>query len=224
LIVGLVLRRAGSERLLQQRLRFEILVSELSASINMVGPAERSALVTRWLKRLGACLEVDRVSLLPAANGHHGVMPLALGAPWGTASAYPSSDFPALTSLVARGVVVRFASLEALPAELASDRPAFRRNGVEAAVLVPLRHNGAVRALAWGPAQTVWPVTLVERLEFVGAILGRCDRPSQGWPHARVTALEEPNPPSHSIRVTRTTHRLPACTRWASSPCRWRTN
>ena len=177
LIIGLVLerrRRRRVERLLQQRLDFEILVSELSASISMVGPAERSALVTRWLKRLGACLEVDRVSLLPAANGHHGVMPLALGAPWGTASAYPSSDFPALTSLVARGVVVRFASLEALPAELASDRPAFRRNGVEAAVLVPLRHNGAVLgALALGTGtERSWPVTLVERLEFVGAILG----------------------------------------------------
>ncbi len=176
LVVGLVFERRRQrrvERLLHQRLDFEILVSELSASINMLGSAERPALVTRWLQRLGACLEVDRVSLLPAANAHHTLMPLALGSAWATASAYPVSDFSALTSLVARGVVVRFASLEVLPPELASDRPAFRRNGVEAAVFVPLRHNGAVLgalALATNTERS-WPCTLVERLEFIGAVL-----------------------------------------------------
>lgn len=178
LVIGLVLerrRQRGVERLLHQRLEFEILVSELSASINMTGPAERTALLARWLQRLGTCLEVDRVSLLPSANVHHSLMPPVLGAPWGTASAYPATDFPALTSLVARGVVVRFASLEVLPAELASDRPAFQRNGVEAAVLVPLRHNGAVLgALALGTStERSWPCTLVERLEFIGAVLAR---------------------------------------------------
>ena len=176
LIIGLVLerrRQRRAERLLQQRLDFETLVSELSTSINMLRSADRAALITRWLQRLAACLEVDRVCLLPAANGRQGMMPLALGAPWGTSSAYPASDFPALTSLVARGVVIRFGSLEVLPPELASDRPAFRRNGVEAALLVPLRHNRAVLgALALGTGtERSWPDTLVERLEFVGAIL-----------------------------------------------------
>lgn len=176
LIIGLVLerrRQRGVERTLQQQRDFEILVSELSSSINMVGASDRPALVTRWLQRLGACLDVDRVSLVPAANGRHGVMPLGLGAPWGASSAYPPSDFPALTNLVGRGVVVRFARLDVLPPELASDRPAFQRHGIEAAVLVPLRHNGAVLgALALGSrAPQSWPVTLVERLEFIGAIL-----------------------------------------------------
>jgi signal transduction histidine kinase len=176
LIIGLVLerrRQRGVERTLQQQRDFEILVSELSSSVNMVGASDRPALVTRWLQRLGACLDVDRVSLVPAANGRHGVMPLGLGAPWGASSAYPPSDFPALTNLVGRGVVVRFARLDVLPPELASDRPAFQRHGIEAVVLVPLRHNGAVLgALALGSrAPRSWPVTLVERLEFIGAIL-----------------------------------------------------
>ena len=178
LIAWLVLerrRQRRTERALQQRLDFETLVTELSSSLNMLGPAERSAFVTRWLQRLGACLEVDRVSLLPAVNGHHGAVPLGLGTAWGSASVYPASDFPALTALVARGEVVRFANLEVLPPPLASDRPAFRRNGVESAVLVPLRHNGGVLgALALGTGrERSWPVMLVERLEFVGAILAR---------------------------------------------------
>ena len=178
LIAWLVLerrRQRRTERALQQRLDFEILVTELSSSLNMLGAAERLPFVTRWLQRLGSCLEVDRVSLLPAANGRHGVLPLGLGTAWGSASVYPTTDFPALTALVARGEVVRFASLEVLPPPLASDRPAFRRNGVESAVLVPLRHNGAVLgALALGTSrERSWPVTLVERLEFVGAILAR---------------------------------------------------
>lgn len=178
LIVGLILerrRQRNAERLLQRGLDFEILVSELSASVTMLGGTDRSATVTRWLQRLGTCLDVDRVSLVPAVNGHHGVRPLTLGAAWGTASAYPTADFPALTELVARGVVVRFCSLDVLPPALASDRPAFRRNGIEAAVLVPLRHNGAVLgalALSTGAARS-WSITLVERLEFVGAMLAR---------------------------------------------------
>jgi signal transduction histidine kinase len=173
LIIGLVLerrRQRSVERTLQQQRDFEILVSELSSSVNMVGATDRPALVTRWLQRLGACLEVDRVSLVPAANAGHGIMSLEL-VPRGVR--YPPSDFPALTNPVARGVVVRFARLEVLPPELASDRPAFQRHGIEAAVLVPLRQNGAVLgALALGSrAPRSWPVPLVERLEFVGAIL-----------------------------------------------------
>ena len=178
LIAWLVLerrRQRRTERALQQRLDFEILVTELSSSLNLLGKAERSAFVTRWLQRLGSCLEVDRVSLLPAPNGRNGVLPLGLGTAWGSASVYPTSDFPALTALVARGEVVQFGSLEVLPPALASDGPAFRRNGVESAVLVPLRHNGTVLgALALGTSrERSWPITLVERLEFVGAILAR---------------------------------------------------
>jgi signal transduction histidine kinase len=180
LIAWLVLerrRQRRTERALQQRLDFETLVTELSSSLNMLGGADRSAFVTRWLNRLGACLEVDRVSLLPAANGRHAVLPLGLGGStaWGSASVYPTTDFPALTALEARGEVVRFSSLEVLPPALASDGPAFRRNGVESAVLVPLRHNGAVLgALTLGSSrERSWPITLVERLEFVGAILAR---------------------------------------------------
>lgn len=178
LITWLVLerrRQRRTESALQRRLDFEILVTELSSGLNLLGPAERSPFVARWLRRLGTCLEVDRVTLLSAANGHHSMLPLGLGTAWGSASAYPTADFPALTNLVARGEVVRFANLAVLPPALASDGPAFRRHGVESAVLVPLRHNGAVLgalALGTGRARS-WPVTLVERLEFVGAMLAR---------------------------------------------------
>ena len=182
LIVGLILerrRQRKAERVLQRGLDFEILVSELSASVTMLGGVgggtDRAATVRRWLQRLGTCLEVDRVSLVPALTGHDGVMSRTLGAAWGTASAYPPADFPALTELVTRGVVVRFCSLDVLPPALASDRQAFRRNGTEAAVLVPLRHNGAVLgalALSTGAGRS-WSITLVERLEFVGAMLAR---------------------------------------------------
>lgn len=178
LIVGLILERRRQrtlERLMQQRLDFEILVSELSAGVTMLGGTDRSTTVTRWLQRLGTCLEVDRVSLVPAVNGHHGVIARPRGAAWGTPSAYPTADFPALTDLVAQGVVVRFCNLDVLPLALASDRQAFRRNGIESAVLVPLRHNGAVLgalSLSTSTARS-WAITLVERLEFVGAMLAR---------------------------------------------------
>ncbi len=178
LIAGLVLerrRRRQAERLLEQRLEFETLVSELSSRLSMVDRAERPPLITRWLQRLANSLDVDRANLLPATNGHSPSAPLALAATtaWGRASAYPAADFTALTELVQRGEVVRFDSLEVLPPALARDRQAFRRHGIESVLLVPLRHNGAVLgalALSAGTPRR-WSTAIVERLEFVGAIL-----------------------------------------------------
>jgi len=183
LIIGLVLerrRRRRAEELLEQRLEFETLVSELSSHLNMADRAEHDALITRWLQRLANSLDIDRAQLLPATaisgNGHgqpaaRKLIPKA----WGRASVYPAADFPALTELVQRGDVIRFNSLEVLPPALAGERTAFRRHGVESALLVPLRHNGAVLgalALSAGKPRR-WSTAIVERLEFVGAILAR---------------------------------------------------
>jgi signal transduction histidine kinase len=181
LIIGLVLerrRRRRAEELLEQRLEFETLVSELTSHLGMVDRAEHDLLITRWLQRLANSLGVDRANLLPAANGNgHGPPPALAHMPkaWGCASAYPATDFPALTESVQRGEVVRFNSLEVLPPALARDRQAFRRNGIESALLVPLRYNGAVLgALALSARKPQrWTTAIVERLEFVGAILAR---------------------------------------------------
>lgn len=210
LIVGLVLerrRRRRAEHLLEQRLEFETLVSELSSHLSMVDRAERAPLITRWLQRLANSLEVDRANLLPATNGHSPAATLALAAktPWGRASAYPVTDFPALTELVQRGDVVRFTNLDVLPPALARDRQAFRRHGIESAVLVPLRHNGTVLgALALSAGRSrAWPTAIVERLEFVGAILASAlnghDRAANGNSHSEpavvVTAASPPTEP-----------------------------
>ena len=180
LIIGLVLerrRRRRAEGLLEQRLEFETLVSELSSHLGMADRAEHDALITRWLQRLANSLDVDRANLLPATNGHGAGALAAQSLPkaWGLASAYPVTDFPALTKLVQQGEVVRFDSLDDLPPALARDRQAFRRHGIESVLLVPLRHNGEVLgALALSAGKPGrWSTAIVERLEFVGAILAR---------------------------------------------------
>ena len=70
---------------------------------------------------------------------------------------------------------MRFASLDVLPPALARDRQALRRNGIESALAIPLQIDGVVvggLALVSG-ARRAWPDPLVERLEFVGALLAR---------------------------------------------------
>ena len=179
LIIVLLLeqrRRRMVERVLQRRLEFETLASELSSRVSVLAPDDTRAIVTRWLQRLADCLGVDRANLLPAPNGHGGHAARApANSPWISGSAYPATDFPALTEQVGRGELVRFDSLEVLPAALARDRDALRRTGLEALLLVPLRHNGNVLgALALGAnTKRTWPNTLVERLHFVAAILAR---------------------------------------------------
>lgn len=172
-IIGLIWerqRRRAAERALHQRLEFETLVSELSSSLTMLRDGERPTVVLRWLRRLADCLEIDRASLLPAPNGN-----AAAGAPLPETAAVAGSAFPGLAESVARGERVRFASLDGLPPALAGDRQALRRNGIEAALAIPLQRNGAIvggLALVSG-ARRAWPEPLVERLEFVGALLAR---------------------------------------------------
>jgi signal transduction histidine kinase len=172
-IIGLIWerqRRRAAERALHQRLEFETLVSELSSSLTMLRAGDRPTVVQRWLRRLADCLEIDRASLLPVLNGNG-----AAGAPPTETAAFTVNAFPGLAEAVARGERVRFASLDVLPPALAHDLQALHHNGIEAALAIPLQLNGAVvggLVLVSG-ARRSWPEPLVERLEFVGALLAR---------------------------------------------------
>ena len=161
-IIGLIWerqRRRAAERALNQRLEFETLVSELSSSLTMLRAGDRPSVVLRWLRRLADCLEIDGATLLPPP-------------PDGTGT---KVAFPAIAASLARNERVRFTSLETLPPALASDREVLQSNGIEAALAIPLQLNGAVvggLVLVSG-ARRAWPEPLVQRLEFVGALLAR---------------------------------------------------
>lgn len=164
-ILGLIWerqRRRAAERSLHQRLEFETLVSELSSSLTMLRAGDRPRVVLRWLRRLADCLEIDGASLLgaPKGNGETGLT---------------TSVFPGLTEFVVRGERVRFGSLDEVPPSLVSQREELRRNGIEAALAIPLQLNDDVvggLALVSGSRRS-WPEPLVARLEFVGALLAR---------------------------------------------------
>jgi signal transduction histidine kinase len=179
MVIGLLLaqrRRRVGERELQQRLQLEILISELSWSLGN-GDGDSVWRTTGWLRRLAACLDADRVSLLPAASGpagEHAPAPVPAHS-WSCGPAYPAADFPALTELIAHGELVRFSSLEVLPSALARDRQSFKRYGVESILLLPLRDHGSVLGALALAASTrrLWPKPLLERLQFVAGILAR---------------------------------------------------
>ncbi|HXE84578.1 MAG TPA: ATP-binding protein [Gemmatimonadales bacterium] len=71
LIIGLIWerqRRRAAERALHQRLEFETLVSELQSSLATLRAGDRPSVIERWLQRLSDCLEIDRATLLDAAD------------------------------------------------------------------------------------------------------------------------------------------------------------
>jgi C4-dicarboxylate-specific signal transduction histidine kinase len=191
-IIGLIWerqRRRAAESALHQRLEFETLVSELSSSLTMLRAGDRPSVVLRWLRRLADCLEIDGASLL--------------GAPHGNAeTGLTTSVFPALAVLVARGERVRFSSLDVVPPALAGEREELRRNGIEAALAIPLQLNDDVvggLALVSGTRRS-WPEPLVARLEFVGALLARVlarhDSHDEGEPrgNGKTKAATSPDP------------------------------
>jgi FixJ family two-component response regulator/C4-dicarboxylate-specific signal transduction histidine kinase len=85
-----------------------------------------------------------------------------------------AAALPWLSGELARGAVVRFARLDALPPAAAADLPGLRALGIRAAVAVPLAVSGTVvGALAFAAASEdrEWPDELLPRTRLFGEVL-----------------------------------------------------
>ena len=136
-------RRADLE--VEERLRFERLVSELVAAFATAPEDRAEALVPRWLGHLGRFLEADRVTLQVFATQQ---MRLRPSYSWAAGGADPrplilqDTEFPYAWARLQRGESVLIELLDALPAEAATDREHFERQGIAAVLAIPLVLSG----------------------------------------------------------------------------------
>lgn len=173
-IVWTVLRRTARKRTrfsLEERLRFETLLSELSAGLIHVAAGDLDAALERALQQVVAFLGAERGSVDEYAGDALTVRiswalpgfeepPQILGA----------GQFPWTTEKLRRGEVVRFSRVDELPEEAAIDRAAFERAGTRSKVSLPLRAGGPMLGvLSFGSVrdERAWPDELVERLRLL---------------------------------------------------------
>jgi signal transduction histidine kinase len=164
-----VRRRASF--LLEERLRFETLLSELSAGLIHVAASDLDVALERALQQVGTFLGVDRGNLEEHVEGGPRIqiswaMPGVEEAP----RVVDAAQFPWTAEKLQRGELVRFSWVDELPAEAATDRASYQREGTHSKVSLPLRAGGpilGVLSFAAVRGERAWPNELVERLRLL---------------------------------------------------------
>jgi signal transduction histidine kinase len=166
---------------LATRLRFETLLSALSAGLIHVSAPDTGVAIERALRQVVTFLGVDRGGLDEHAEGRP-----RLHVSWARPGleepppATATDQFPWVSGRLREGEVVRFSRLAELPEAAAIDRASFERVGAGSQVLIPLRTGGpilGVLSFASVRAGQAWPDDLVERLRLLSeAFAGVLDR------------------------------------------------
>ena len=180
---GLTRRATGrpTKRGLASRLRFETLLSELSAGLIHVSAPDTGVTLERALEQVVKFLGVDRGGLDEQAEGRP-----RLRLSWARPgleeppSVTAAEQFPWVSARLREGEVVRFARLAELPEAAAIDRASWERVGTRSQVLIPLRTGGPILGvLSFASVRDgyAWPDDLVERLRLLSeAFAGVLDR------------------------------------------------
>jgi C4-dicarboxylate-specific signal transduction histidine kinase len=174
LVVWLLLHRATgrrAQRLLEERLRLETLLAELSAKLIHVEAAGLDAALESALKQLIAFLGMDRGNLdeyvddapgLRVSCARPGIMELP--------SMLAVEQFPWTAHTLRTGGVVRFSRTAELPDQATTDRGSYDRLGTRSHLSIPLRAGGPMLGvLSFDSVRTErgWPDDLVERLHLL---------------------------------------------------------
>jgi transcriptional regulator with GAF, ATPase, and Fis domain len=161
---------------LEERLRFEALLADLSARFVHVTADQVDRMIEEAQRRIVQALGLDRSTLLQRAEAEND---LVITHAWAVPSFAPNPglfaqrDFPWVHQTLLRGGIVRFATLEELPAEAARDKEAFRAIQQKSNLIFPLASTGRVfGALSFGTlaAEREWPDILVQRLQLMADI------------------------------------------------------
>jgi signal transduction histidine kinase len=177
LMWGLLLQRAGRRRVelsLDERLRFESLLSELSASLIHISLNDLDDEIGRGLRRVGEFLKVDRANLHEYV-GEGAIVRVS----WATEGTEPLSrimepdQFPWATEQLRRGHIVRFSRLDELPAQAAIDRQTYLRSGTQSDLSLPLgAGDSLLGVLSFDSVRTerIWPDELLPRLQLLSEV------------------------------------------------------
>jgi signal transduction histidine kinase len=162
------LERKRVEFSLAERLRFQRLLSHLSARFSNVSPLNLDREVDDALRWTVDFLDVQSAALIEF-RGRSGP-----GRSWAVGHAMDAERFPWLLLRLRDGHVVHVSTVAELPEEAATDRQSCLMLGVGSLAALPLRAGGAAiggLVLATVSAQRAWPPELIEELHLLGEVM-----------------------------------------------------
>jgi signal transduction histidine kinase len=160
-----------AQRRLEDRIRFETLLSDLSARLIHVDADGLDGALESGLRQMVGFLGMDRGNLDEYIEGRPGVR-VAWAEP-GIAtlpSILTAGQFPWTAEMLRSGSVVRLPRTDALPEEAAADRASYAHLGTRSHLSIPLQAGGpmlGVLSFDSVRAEREWPDELVERLRLL---------------------------------------------------------
>jgi formate hydrogenlyase transcriptional activator len=170
------LQLAKTRQQLQDRLRFESLISDLSARFVNISSEEVEAEISKWLQRITEFFGADRCSLglfsedgtqLRRAFEYHleGVEP----AP----DYLPTDQLPWYMAQLVQGKSVVFNRVDDLPAEAENERRLCLTKSIKSLISIPVvsgRRTLGSCALVSVRAERIWPEELVQRIRLIAEV------------------------------------------------------
>ena len=161
----------------RERLDFETLLADLSATFVNLRADQVDAQIEKALRRLAKFLGIDRVGLaelspeqkqIVITHSYHAPGTPPLG------RFILDEQFPWYAKAVRRGEVLRLSAMkEQLPSEAAAERDFCTREGLKSHLMIPLKVMGSVvGAIGFSAFRGYreWPDELIRRLRLVGEI------------------------------------------------------
>jgi signal transduction histidine kinase len=180
LITGFLLQRTARKRAelsLAERLRFESLLSELSARLIHVPLDKWDVEIEKALQQVVEFLRIDRARLNDFVPDQP---PLCIS--WAAAEIEPQlriaepEQFPWTASQLERGQIVRFSRLDELPVEAVVDRQGYQSMGTRSSLSLPLSASGPLLGVLFFESvrrERIWPEELVQRLQPLSQVFAR---------------------------------------------------
>jgi PAS domain S-box-containing protein len=179
---------------LQKSLRFEMLLTELSARFVAVTAETIDTEIVNALRQIVLALDLDRCTLAQRQDDERYVVTHTWAQPgFDPFPGFAAKDLPWIASAVNRGEEIRYTNFEDLPGEAWRDKEVLRRFGSQSVCLFPFKVGGnIIGGVAFGTIdrERIWSDAVVNRLRVFVEIIGNAVARTRAEEAAR-KALDE---------------------------------
>lgn len=179
---------------LEDLLRFEMLLTDLSARFVAVTAETIDAEIINALRQIVQALDLDRVTLAERQENERYVVTHTWAQPgYDPFPGFAAKDLPWITDAVTRGEEIRYTSIEDMPSEASRDKEVLRHFGLRSLCLFPFKVGGKIiGGISFGDLrrERVWTDVVVNRLRLFVEMLGSAIARTRAEEAARV-ALNE---------------------------------
>jgi signal transduction histidine kinase len=162
---------------LQERLRFERLFAELSATFVNLPVSKISRQFSLWLRKLAAFLETDRGAAYEcSADCTRLVLKQFFAAPDTPKPVSSMTRLPWLARRIAAGSTVIFRNIDDLPARATEEKRYFREQGIRSYIAVPMSVGGKMLGIlefASFHRENSWGDQVADRLRLIEEIFAQ---------------------------------------------------